>query len=338
MTFFSQERNGLYGTGTWVAVPTKPSLTGIISNSGLKDELFPYLGGPTDIDARKAIVEVDGAFVDLTITYSNNPLFDEKFYDLPPGSLDGYTTLHISAMGTAEKPTEDIVKKVLSAFPNTIDLDMKQEVNEKVLQTFHGMLEEFESQCPFFNTYVEIRKSLSNLKEKSHKKLSVGVILNVVSKLMAECGMPYSESNDIRLVKRVECRYKDMPLELSLLYMTGPQFNPGIYGVFLFRKHDKNCPAWEENLCDQSRSYAGYIFTPDNLIFGGSLPLPKMTRVYGGDMPGLGGRKDFCLKALSLRPKNTSWQEIKSGINSLNNKLQKNIGEIEVITRLVYDS
>ena len=347
MATITDKRNDVFGECSYVAAPTSPTLTEIIDNSRLKDKFFPLMGAPKFIDARKAVLCEDGSFTDFTLTYSNIPQISPNFYDLKKSfgpkntDLPGYTTLHVSALGTSKEKTHNIVKEVLGFFPNVVELEILPQIKEKLVQAFQGLLKEFETHKLFFDKYNSILARLSQTKKVSHKKIEKGIFISLMDTYLSTLGVRgFPEKYDVRLLNRKEGQYEGMPLELSLIYVSGPRINPGAYGVFLSRKHIQGCPSWEENLCDQSRSYAGYMFRPDNLVFGGSRLLPKSSEVYGADMPGMGGRRDYCIKAVVNKSANTPMDSIAAEIDNLRkHKIpQEQIDEIKKITQLVHQS
>ena len=340
MVTLTDSRNNVFGECSWVAVPTNPTLTEIINNSRLKDEFFPFMGLPKFIDSRKAILCEDDAFIDFTLTYSNTPVINPNYYDLEkslgPGitELPGYTTLHVSALGTSKEQTHGIVEEVLGSFPNVVELEILPQIKEKILQAFQGLLKEFEVHKLFFDKYSSILASLSQTKKVSHKKIEKGIFISLMGTFLSTMGVGgFPEKYDVRLLNRKEGRYEDMTLELSLIYVSGPQVHPGTYGVFLSRKR-------EENLCDQSRSYAGYMFRPDNIHFGGSRLLPKSAEVYGGDMPSMGGRRDYCIKVVMGKLASAPIDIILKDIDGFReNKIPaEQIDEIKKVTQLVHQS
>ncbi|MFH2028981.1 MAG: hypothetical protein ABIJ08_07600 [Nanoarchaeota archaeon] len=338
MAVVTGERDGVFGKGIYVAVPLRPALSEIIENTAI--DFFPYRA-VDGIDSVKSVFEIDGEFVDLTATFSRNPMFNTRIYDMAGVDTRGHTTLHISALGTSQKHVEDVVDNVTGLFGDMIDLTMKDPLLSQINSAMYGILADFAVSRKFFDRYSAIKSMMHAENKIGQKKLTRGVLINVLTHMMGNVLPNFPDSYDIRLVNRTGCTYEGMPLELSLVYMDGPRLNPLVYGTFLSRNHEDGCPAWETHQCDQSRSYVGYLLSPDGVIFGSSSLLPGSVQTYSDQESGATGEVNSCLKALNSLSIDAPWQEFESGVVDVSTSLSLTPGmsdELTKLTGLIYRS
>lgn len=334
-----QGRN--YGRATYVAVPAKPSLIEVVNRShDLKNEVFPMGNSSRNIDAVKALLSSDGVFSEVTMTFSNTPLFDPRIYDLPSRSLDGFTTFHVSSVSQNEQKSLGIVDKVLGLFPEVIDLKMKPDIQAAMQRAFPRLIRDFGEYLQFFERYNYMKERLSRLQEQPYKQVQRGFFVDAFRYVLSKKGIHnFPDSYAVELIKRVNGRIRDMPVELVVLYINGPSLNPRLYGVAVYTQYEQGCPVWETNECDQARSFAGYIFHPNQFFYGGVKLMPEKAAVMGGDMPGLGGRRDFCLRPIGMRQASDGWKIIEKDISAFDRFVTKeHIVEMRELAKWAYDN
>ncbi len=335
------EKDNLHFSGIWTAVPRKPKLKKIIAKAGqLKNELFPYSGMPPHVVGYKSLLEEEGEFTDLTFTYSTQPPFMPDFYKLPNRNLDGYTTLQISALGTSRQQTHCLVEKVLSLFPEPVEMTLQDQIEKKITAASYGILEDYAEKQDFFSKYLSVKEKLSDIKKRRHKGLEKGVIITTATHALRELGVILSPTtHDVRLVNRVTGNYENRPLELALTYITGPQVQPGVYGTTISIQHKEGCPSWEKKICDKSRAVAGLFLTPQHLLVGGTKLRPDLGLEYLTDQEsGPVGRKDFCEIISNILPIASSQEEINTAIDVLKGRCSMSDSEAEdiiVLARIV---
>ena len=266
--------------GVYAAVPAGLDLEGLLSNiDGLKGKIFDFDATPKHIEGHKALVEHDGTFTDTTITYSRRPFFDPRLYNLPTSlNLEGRTTLNVTALGPSEPTTQTIVHQILEQFPDSIDLEFKPEFLLALQNGGMGMVNQFSFTTPFFDRYLELRRMLKDIRDMETKKLSYGGLIGLVRESISKMRKIYSpEQHHFRLVRSVEGSYNGQYARLSLLYFNSPA-ESGTYGVILLSKADQRCEECTQQFCDMSRSYVGYIFSPQNIVVGGTILLTDENR------------------------------------------------------------
>jgi hypothetical protein len=340
MTTLIAQHEEIFGEARYIAVPSHPKLQEILALSELNSKSFPYCGGPTEIESYKAIIEHEGAIIDLTATFSKKPFFDPKIYNLPRIGLDGYTTLHISAIGTGRRPVQDIVQVALSLFKDVKDLDMRTEVQSLIGNRLNQILLDFAPQRDFFNEYVGTRDRMSNIAELPHKRLQKGVFITLAQQTLNFPSFP--EKWEVRHINRISGSYSGIPVELSLIYLTGEGVIPAIYGMLLSRAHEEGCPTWEQNLCDNAQLYAGYIFNPANLVLGACSLRPELNKdIYRDQESGRVAHLEFCLRNFVAVPADSPWENVLKELRVVDrtvNLAPEKVEELKLITKLVYNS
>ena len=327
MVEFITTQNGAVGFGVYVAVPVKPVLDEILQGSSINDKLFPYrCNQPEYVDARIGLVEGNGVFSDVVITYSNDPQFHPQIYKLPKRSLEGYTTLHVSSRSINGDVARQNVQEVLGLFSEVVDLEMRKEHNDLCLNSLSGLVNDFSYQIRFLEKYTQMRDKLSEVNRVPNKKIERGPITCIVGGLLNNMGKRIALNNaELRLVNRFQGNYQGLPLEVSLLFLTGDRISPGVYGAMVYKKHDKECPEWEVDTCDQARSYAGYLLNSSSFVFGGSNMIKGVRRINSRSM---------CVSGGLILPNGSSPNLIQGELRSLRNMVESS-DEVSILAQLV---
>ncbi len=341
MTILTAQQGRNYGRAAYVAVPVQPPLSEVVAASpDLRGQLFPIGNPPEHIEAVKALLCPDGAFSDVMMTFSNNPLFSQELYTLPSRSLDGFTTFHVSCISQAEKNAFCLVDKVLALFPEVIDIEMKPEFKDAITKVFPRLVNNFESYIPFFERHNYMRERLSEPQDQPYRRVQRGFFVDACRYNLSKKGInTFPEGHTVELVRRVTGKIGGMPVEIAVVYANGPQLKQGLYGAVAYTKHERGCPVWETEECDQSRSFVGYLFDPNLFFFGGTRLMPEKAVVLGGDMPGIGGRTDFCLRPIGMRYVSGGWNAIDQDITAFDKHItRQHIAELKTLAKWAFDN
>ncbi|MBI4453534.1 hypothetical protein HY636_02725 [Candidatus Woesearchaeota archaeon] len=328
MATFTAQETGVFGKAMYIAVPLRPTLTEILDSSEFKDDAFHNLDVPPHIEGRKIIVEADNSLVEVMATFAKEKGDVSHLYTIPDDGLDG-TTLSISAIGKTPSSVDNIIKKMLSFFGAYIDLEMKPTVQQRFEMGFQGVVKEVSYSIPFFEQYQKIRANLSDAKMLPNKKIERGFFINLCNETLGKLGISnFQRDYDIRLVKRVEGKYQNVPLELSLVHISGPRLYPRIQGVFLYQKFESGCPSWEISTCEQAEAFAGHFLSASKLFFGGSLLLPKQTRkIYRDQESGPQEQLSYCMGAFDWIPSNSPFKQFEERLSGFASPIQVSVSD-----------
>jgi len=187
-----------------------------------------------------------------------------------------------------------------------------------------NMLDEFKLQTRFYEKQAATKQKLTDVKKLKNKQIERGSFVHLMQYILQNFQVSnFPSAYDVRLVNRVEGTYNTIPLEISLFYVSGPRLQPGVYGTFLSRKHETGCPAWETEMCDQAKTYAGYLLSNDNISFGATVLLPEAShKTFADNESGPSGNMNYCLKVIHSWSAGESVDEISNRINGLREGLQ----------------
>ncbi|MBI2147537.1 hypothetical protein HYU19_03600 [Candidatus Woesearchaeota archaeon] len=221
------------------------------------------------VHARRALVPTPAGFMDVVVTYSNTPIFSDTFYDLssnPP--LAGYTTLHVAALGENHKRVEDVVNRIVSAFPQVVDLPIQQQVEHDLAMMGKKALHLFQQQEPYFRGYRVLSSALTNTNKLPPKRIQKGAIPAILTGAYHGRELPFDEATEVYLVEQCDGFIKNDAVRLALLHLAGT-VTPSVQGVLLMSKGEF-CDSCTPAVCETVRSYAGLVLQPGLIRYGGT--------------------------------------------------------------------
>ncbi|MBI4154209.1 hypothetical protein HY501_02645 [Candidatus Woesearchaeota archaeon] len=290
---------------------------------------FPWsIPDHDNIDGRKALVPTPSGFMDVVVTYSRTPIFDDRFYDLssnPP--LEGYTTLHVAALGEDHERVGDVVNRIVSVFPQVVDLPIRQRVEHDMAVVGKKALRIFHQQEPYLTRYRVLSSMLTNPSRLPQKMVQIGVVPNIVKGAYHGRELPFDRTTQVYLVEQCDGLLGSDNVKLALLHLAG-NVTPMVYGVLLMSKGEF-CDNCTPSVCESVRSYAGLVLQPDLIRYGGTeliaMPNSRLGHVLSMDSAPLAS--DF-----------RKIQERINGFREFTNHPPDHIKQIQRLAGRVYDA
>lgn len=345
MTSITRQHKDLHLKAVYVAAPEQPHLDDLLKGTDLGKNFYPFPPSPRGVQGQRAFIEIDQDLVEVITTFSTQPYFNPGIFNLKGTHLDGYTALHVSATGARSPATADkAVQQVLAIFGDIIDLDMRVAHQKVIIPAMDGILEEFLPTKAFYNRQVAINSRMEKGEILEPKKVTVGVVMNILENMLTQLGVKnFRQTHNVRLVNRRLNTYQRKPTETSLLHIEGSQVKSGIYGALVSTKHSEGCPSWEEKQCDRSRAYSGFIFSPDQIMYGASVLLPELAHnTFRDQESGPTGSKHFCLTLIQMDAlANATLKNIDQDIDSFTGQANlppEHLQEVKDLAHLVYES
>lgn len=334
MTIMRVSAGDCFGIGKYMAIPAEPNLVDRLKSSEFWEDAFPASIEHVGIDVRKVLLETDLNLVDVTASMARNEGVPSEIYILPSVGLEGRTSLHVNAIGTSQEHAESAFHEALTTFQDVVELEVRSELEGHYRTMFQANVRDFHERRVFFDRYFRIRGELTDVENLISKHARTGIFSSTVCQMndITDYRL-FSKNYHVRLVNRVQGNYQDRPVELAMIYMSGPNVMPGLYGLLVYTKHEKGCPAWETVICDQAESFAGFILTPEKFAFGGTVLRPEMA------IPGHGGQYNFCQKAIQIPGVNVAAEKIPTLVDEVKTDVQisgQQVRDINALANLVY--
>ena len=340
--------NGTFGQAHYVAVPLNPSLTELIERSDLKPDFFELIEGPKVVQSRKAVLANEDSIADITATFSTEPFFKPEFYNLKGLNLDGYTTFHVSGVGTSKQLTEEYAQRVLSLFSDVVELPIRDNIRSMLDQVMKSsVVTKFNNEMRYFEYLQKARINIKNSVRLPNKEIRAGIMIDLMKMRLVNQHLvrnTFPNGYNVTLVDRTQGDFWGMPIETSLVYMSGIGIKQGFYGMQLTRQHEEYCPESERHFCDQARAVAGLLLTQKEMFYGGNL---LMTRE---EMEALGAKTEgatgYCAKLITTEKISEKREVVLEGVEGMNQaagQIKKvipdiQIKEMKVLANIVYNA
>jgi len=333
MTIVDRDVDGVhYIAGSFIASDEK-TLRQIMDESRFNGNSIPMANVPHAKGAFILLYPHDSHFADSVITNSE-VIFDKTAEKIPGVSL--YT---IISRSIAVNESVNAFVETLQMLPEHMEIGLIDSEVQQIESRFQQNVAFFKSDTAFYDNFYVLKSLLMMPQDRPNRELTEGILHMIISEnFEGSKSINFPEGFDVRLVNRVTGMYNFIPVELSMLYMSGPNLSARVHGVVVTRVQTEECRCGNYVSCDRARTMAGYLFNPDYFCAGASaLVQPGLfNNGLSAEMPS----KMPCIDRYMIFDRIPRIQKVEFGIADIAEELDMPFGhteELRTLARFVHN-
>jgi hypothetical protein len=247
-----------------LAIPEIPSLEDFLKDTEFGSKIISIEPQrEKNTESLKMFTEVDEVLVELEIDF---------YAKIKDPTLKGYSPLSCYAISISAEANNVVARKLGKLFPECVTFNPTGNYEKKGRTRFEERKAVVYQNGQFFDRYKAIRKKLDVTSELPDKIINSGLFFKTIKEKMSQ-DLKDDFNPDtfyFRLFNQVEGVYDGVEVELSLVYFSAPALGNSIRGVYLASKDKALCHCEGQNT-DHARSFSGHFFSPDLVLYGGSV-------------------------------------------------------------------